>query len=120
VNAELAGYSLDRAYSELVFASNLLKQLHVRTSPAHRPPSRAPDTQRVADLVIAGGPLGIIEVGHTRVSKTHVALAQHVAAEEQDFRAWYARYQAGEGTHPETLAEEARRRGISELECLYN
>ena len=62
MHTELAGYPLDRAHPELVFPSDLLEQLHARSSPSHRSPSPA-------FLTRSGYPVSSSQVGHSRSSK---------------------------------------------------
>src|SRR3990172_6715100 len=76
MNPELAGYTLNRSNPELVLPSNSFEEVHARFSPSHWSPLCTLITPRVPDLVIAGGPFEIIEVGHTRVSKTIQALKE--------------------------------------------
>src|SRR3990172_6769095 len=70
MNPKLTGHTLDRSYPKLVLPPNRFEEVHARFSPSHRSPLCALITPRVPDVVIAGGPFEIIEVGHTRVSKT--------------------------------------------------
>src|SRR3990172_7274127 len=75
MNPKLTGHTLDRSYPKLVLPPNRFEEVHARFSPSHRSPLCALITPRVPDVVIAGGPFEIIEVGHTRVSKTFLAEA---------------------------------------------